>query len=580
MPDVDLDESLQGVQPKGFFDLTQAYGTAAKNAEEKGDTRAGKIYRSVAILCSFQPQFDNPTEPYGPAGIMDGRRSAIPNDLTDGDLNIVSALKLKTKEPLLRARLGDILWVRRHDHVAAKEASKDYVTAGKGFLNKENWIHGIQQFQRAMQLGHRLGRNNEPWLDAESATIKALTSPLAATEPFYAAHFLRILAQMNAGNADDLAALARQHAEKALAAGQPGRARDYREYEADLWKRAKNKGNESMARLETAKTYEIEADNWIKGDKPSYFAASGSLAKGVEALRRSGGDPAQVEQLRNKLMLYQAKSVAEMQTLEHQMDISDPVKHAMEIVSVPDFREALRLLAFSVPLVKQKDLREAVLKQGVWQSIIDTSLIDSAGRVTKHLGTIWGDRTEQEVSIENHMFRHAAEIDWSLRAQAFIEPARRTIWAKNIPRESDFNFLVFDNPFVPPGHEGIVRRGLYYGLQGDLLLATHLLVPQIENSIRYVLEQRGIDVSNLESDLTQPVKLLGPLLWLPETKRVFGEDLWFELRGLLIEQTGYSLRNNAAHGFLTEGQFYGPESLNAWWLVLRLCYTPLIQVPA
>jgi hypothetical protein len=108
-----------------------------------------------------------------------------------------------------------------------------------------------------------------------------------------------------------------------------------------------------------------------------------------------------------------------------------------------------------------------------------------------------------------------------------------------------------------------------------MLLAAHLLAPQIENSIRYILEQNGVDVSNLDSDLTQPVKTLGPLLSMAETKNIFGDDLLFELRGLLIEKTGYSFRHQVAHGFASEGACYGPEALNVWWLVLRLCCTPI-----
>jgi hypothetical protein len=101
------------------------------------------------------------------------------------------------------------------------------------------------------------------------------------------------------------------------------------------------------------------------------------------------------------------------------------------------------------------------------------------------------------------------------------------------------------------------------------------LTPQVENSIRFVLEQNGVDVSNLESDLTQPVKVLGPIFGLPEMKTIFGDALCFELRGLLIEKTGYSFRNRVAHGFVTEGECYSVAATNLWWLVLRLCYTPL-----
>jgi hypothetical protein len=180
--------------------------------------------------------------------------------------------------------------------------------------------------------------------------------------------------------------------------------------------------------------------------------------------------------------------------------------------------------------------------------------------------------------VEAAMFQHATRFQWSLRASLFIEPARLKIWLDHHPSPSDLAFLVRHNPFVPPGHEAIFMRGLFYGLAGDMLLAAHLLTPQIENSLRYVLEQRGVDVTNLESDLTQPVKVLGPLFGLPEIKTIFGDELCFELRGLLIEKTGHSFRNHIAHGFVTEGECYSDAALNVWWLCMRLCYTPVIDL--
>ncbi|HYR22309.1 MAG TPA: DUF4209 domain-containing protein [Chthoniobacterales bacterium] len=575
----DLDKPLTTVDRVRWFDVMSAYNAAAKEAKEKGAEKAANAYRSVAILCSFHTHFDNAYEPYTAAVIMNGRRSLVPGDLSNADLDSVAALRLKTKEPLLRARVGDILWVRRHDHIAAKEASADYIVAAKALLNKGNQILAVDLFRRALQLGHWLGRENDAWHDAEAATLGALKNLPVTGERSLAVHFLDILVQMNAGDAAELAAIARQYAEKALGDKQPSRARDYRLHEAALWHRAKDETNERVARLEAAKTYEIEAERWIEGEKPSYFAASGALTKGIEALRQAHGDPAHIEELRQRLMRYQRESMKEMKTFEQRIDISDAVRQAVERVTVPDFREALKLLAFSMPLVDPDTLRKTVLAEAseyVWQSIVDTSLIDESGRITKNIEPLEREQSKHEAGIESRMFRHASEIDWQIRVSAFIEPARRQIWSQHLPSEQEFDFLVVDNPFVPPGHEGIFRRGLYHGLQGDLLLSGHLLTPQIENSIRYILEQRGVDVSNLQSDLTQPVKVLGPLLDLPETKKLFGDAVLFELRGILIEKTGYSFRNRVAHGFVSERECYAPEGLNLWWLVLRLCYTPLI----
>ena len=137
--------------------------------------------------------------------------------------------------------------------------------------------------------------------------------------------------------------------------------------------------------------------------------------------------------------------------------------------------------------------------------------------------------------------------------------------------------MILNNPFVPSGHEGIFLRGIHAGFNGDFLIASHLLVPQIENSLRFVLESQGVDVSNLMSDGTQPVKVLGALFSMNQTKEIFGDSLCFELRGCLIEKAGYDFRNRLAHGFVTERDCYSAAAAMIWWLVLRICLIPVFR---
>lgn len=95
--------------------------------------------------------------------------------------------------------------------------------------------------------------------------------------------------------------------------------------------------------------------------------------------------------------------------------------------------------------------------------------------------------------------------------------------------------------------------------------------------MRHVLEINGVDVSNLEADGTQPVKMLGGLFGMAATKEFFGEPFCFELRGCLIEKTGYDFRNQVAHGFVTEGQCYTTPAVTLWWLIIRLLVTPILH---
>jgi hypothetical protein len=174
------------------------------------------------------------------------------------------------------------------------------------------------------------------------------------------------------------------------------------------------------------------------------------------------------------------------------------------------------------------------------------------------------------------MFRNM-QLNFQLRAEGFIEPCRQIIYSEHRPSLNDLLFLVSDNPFIPQGHEEIFLRGIHAGFKGDFIVASHLLVPQIEESIRHVLRLNGFVTSNLHSDMTQNEKLSGALLSRKETIDIFGEDLVFELRGLMLENSCFAFRNKLAHGFISSNECYSVAAYNLWWLVIRLCAYPIFQ---
>ncbi|MFZ1978698.1 MAG: DUF4209 domain-containing protein [Bacteroidota bacterium] len=112
------------------------------------------------------------------------------------------------------------------------------------------------------------------------------------------------------------------------------------------------------------------------------------------------------------------------------------------------------------------------------------------------------------------------------------------------------------------------------GLQGDFITAIHFLVPQFENSLRYILEQQGVPTSGIDDDGIQEEYDLNKLLFLEDTKKLFGENLIFHLQGLLVEKEGANIRNRMAHGLMYPGDFHSPDCIYLWALILRLCCWP------
>ncbi len=61
---------------------------------------------------------------------------------------------------------------------------------------------------------------------------------------------------------------------------------------------------------------------------------------------------------------------------------------------------------------------------------------------------------------------------------------------------------------------------------------------------------------------------------------MLGEDIVFDLRGLLVERFGSNLRNEGAHGLMDYEEFLAPQAIYLWWLALKLCCTMvLLKMP-
>jgi hypothetical protein len=223
------------------------YHSASIAAEKALNYDVAKLYRSLSIVCSFSPNYQDVAEPYHPFVIWEGKRSAVPEDLSEADLDTVALLFAAAKDPALRARLGDVLWVRRKDHNAARQAVADYIAASTRLLTPANWVNSVGLFHRSLQLAAMLGRKDEAWWSAETNLLAALANPLAQTEPFYARHLLEIAFQMEAGNPAALARQAGEQATKAAVEKDPRRVREYRLLEEKFHKVPKKVDEEARA---------------------------------------------------------------------------------------------------------------------------------------------------------------------------------------------------------------------------------------------------------------------------------------------------------------------------------------------
>lgn len=133
------------------------------------------------------------------------------------------------------------------------------------------------------------------------------------------------------------------------------------------------------------------------------------------------------------------------------------------------------------------------------------------------------------------------------------EPQKAEIAHKRLVEiQTEIDFLVKDNPIIPEGREHIFQSALRMFLNGEFYEAMHILAPQVENLFRNIAKEVGGLTVTLKDDGSSMEKVLSSILSLPELLDCYDNDILFTFRGLLNEQAGANIRNEIAHGIISE----------------------------
>jgi hypothetical protein len=152
----------------------------------------------------------------------------MPDDLTEDDLAVLYRLLDKLSEPALKARILDVLWIRRRDFQAALNASDAYLLAAERLFKTEAWVYGVESLRRSFQLARSLGRAGEnAERNAEAALHRILGEQIQDIHANFANHLLELAVEFRLSDPARFAAIAVGHGERCSKAGEFEFARQY-----------------------------------------------------------------------------------------------------------------------------------------------------------------------------------------------------------------------------------------------------------------------------------------------------------------------------------------------------------------
>ncbi len=546
------------------------------------------FYELLGHVTSPMLRSDSDNEPFSPVVVMpDGSRSAIPRDLNKEKINFLTQLAPTVKNSEIRARIADIIWEDSRNSQMAQIAVSAYLETAKRLESSETWVTPYQRIQRAIKIAIRLGRESNEWKITVCFVKELIERHKTEEISFFLSKLMGLLLddkileyKTEKEHLIYYADLSKTIAINSENTQKWELARKYWEVARRLYGLLKDQENQNCVKIKVADTYVKESEEHLSSSTVDYISVTHCLQKAIEEYRRVGKMKEKIEELHKSLLQYQSIASEQFKNHSFEMNITDIANQAMSKVKNLTFREAIFQLALMGISPKVEEIR-VQLKEAIrdypLQFMMGSVFYNESGKVTALKPGINFSPSDESESVFQASMAQFAHRKQQFFASAIILPAIDQIRLEHNPCLDDFGFLVSSNPLVPPGREIIYARGLLEGLRSDFLVATHLLIPQIEHSIRYLMEARGHIVSGLNTSGIQDEHNVNKLLDRPELKEILGEDIIFDLKVLLVDRFGSNLRNRMAHGLMDSNNFFMSDNVYLWWLTLHLCSLPVLQ---
>lgn len=564
----DISSVIAACEKKYDFHLSRAFG---ERSVVKGD---GWHILQQVFNFHFKPR--QLLEPFGPMMVGDGKRTMIPADLSDEHLQELQATFEDIDEPEYRARIGDVLWLRRKDPNAARIAVGAYLQAGKNLEHPEKWTASMERYERAVRLARQIDSKGE----LPKAVLSHLESRVIAyngSDPlFFSYKALELLAEFRYGDFPALAEIAGHVAERSRADGDFRRARSYYEAQAKHLKLAKENGRSEASRVAAARSFVEEAE--AREANGEYMAAHSFWGEAIRAFRDRSSLRGEIPELQRRYSNAGQRLRDEMSEISSdEIDISKYVNDSRTAVRDLPWEDAFYEFISLVPLINPSELRKSTeegISKNPIHATIATNIYDASGRKVGVRPSAFTENKEEYEKAITGLMEQNASLHRQITVHANIAPASKQLTEDHYIDQKLFDSVLNDSALIPEERRELFYQAFVAGFQWDFLTALHILIPQVENSLRHVLEQHGVKPVNIDNDGIEEVWGIERLLSHPHIIQIIGEDFVFELRSLLVERLGPNLRNLFAHGALSPGGFRGETAFYLWWVILRLAAYP------
>ena len=580
------EEALNGAPREAYTAMFQAFSIAARQAEGEERHTHGRVIQLLAFACAMHLDPMSRNEPFKPISVgLDGKPAIIPRDFTEAHMAFFAQIVDDINNPLLKARLADLLWMHRSTrHLQFALAAIDSYRSIP--LDPETWASGtLKCIQRAITLARSIQSAAGSRLDEIEASLLDAIDSSTTEDGFFAIKLADVLESCELPG-DQCAIVAAKVEALALLFEEQGdvyKEREYRHAAATWFRKDGNQAKSITMTIAQAEAWVKEAVARIQSDDRRYLVAVDcyeSAIKILQTIPRVDRDQYQVDQHIAELQQCRTEcrenSQGQMRPFATaSQDLTDIVKNARSAVGNKTLDEAMKEFAglFTISADQLRNLAVESLTNSQIRAFIPAFYLDPDNRViAQHSGLSGPTPSEADEAVIRAEMARNYDCMISLAVCGYILPALDTLTSEHITVKADFVELARRSPIVPPRREVLFGKALFYGYDHEFDTALNLLVPQIENMVRVHLKRLGAKTTNVDANGIETENGLSTLMDLPQATAFFGEDVAYEIKTLFCDHFGQNMRNNVAHGLLDDGQSQSAHSVYAWWYGLKLVF--------
>jgi len=575
-----LDQDSFAGDTLDIFQIERALLSKLSSCENLGHKRALTV---LCTICGFH--FSNESSTYYTSRYQVGsKRSLNPNDISSAQIQTLSVIAPKIKHPLLRARISDVCWIRdkklrdlgRLASSSFLEATNDYKEDRLSTSIATNYLPPsavIEHLERALLIDKTLNIQNKKSLT--SSWSNCLEEAISTVNVGGFCRLSRMGPQFKICTWLEVA----ENCEKLLNSTEiiPIAARELWKLASYSYGRSDLKGKARDCAIQGAEQLLLIRDQ-----------ASSSMLKAswtrdlISEFRRIGKLKERVDDLIKELERFSEEAMEEYTTSTFKIDTGKERKIYYRIFSKLPFTDSLREISTLNIIPDKIRLHAEILKRrnsSFINSIFSMAYLDSSGKLRSKGAQIdWN--SAPTVDWFDHECLTDLDVYYRLHVSGIIYPACQAISRKLSVDDKHFLPIVRASPFVPEGYENIFAAGFVHFFKGDMISAAHLLIPQIENSLRHIIAMTGNHTYHIPSDETEENQTLSGLLKRSDMhlSAVFDENYIYLLKLLFDFKAGPSLRHKLAHGLLHTAECHDAPAIYACWLVYHLCCFPLRHV--